>query len=187
MAEPFKNVFNPPMIRLMADHLDRANQTLGSDFDKKQFVKIATRKLSTLEFMQRCNQITAALEASLPTNYRKACRLIRGSLHSGEDFSLANMSMDNRGIRGWAVMPMADYVARQGLSDFDFSMGVLKTLTKLSSSEFAVRPFLVSDTERAMVHVRKWTTDSNLHVRTFGFRGHQAQASLGHTTTHAGG
>jgi 3-methyladenine DNA glycosylase AlkC len=167
MAEPFKNVFNPHMIQLMADHLYTAN----GDFDKHRFIKLATRKLSTLEFKERSNQIRAALEATLPSNYRQACKQLRASLHPTKIFTLADMDTDVQGIRGWAVMPMADYVACRGLSDFDFSMGVLKSLTKLSSSEFAVRTFLLSDTERALRHVHNWATDNNYHVRRLASEG----------------
>lgn len=68
-------------------------------------------------------------------------------------------------------MPIADYIALEGLSDFDFSMGMLKRLTKLSSSEFAVRAFIQSDQERALQHVQKWATDNNLHVRRLASEG----------------
>lgn len=167
MAEPFKNVFNTQMIRLMAVHLHRAD----SNFDGDQFVALATRKLTRLELKERSNQIRSALVATLPSNYRQACKLLRAALHPGKNFSLSDMDTDEQGIRGWAIMPIADYIALEGLSDFDFSMGMLKRLTKLSSSEFAVRAFIQSDQERALQHVQKWATDNNLHVRRLASEG----------------
>ncbi len=143
----------------------------GNDFDKAVFVKLASRKLNTLEFKERSNQICTALESTLPANFRQASKQLIASLHPDESFELTNMDSDKHGVRGWGVMPMAEFIARQGLQDFDFSMGVLKQLTKKSSSEFAVRRFIVADQDRALRHVRAWATDTNYHVRRLASEG----------------
>ncbi len=167
MPEPFKNLFNPTMIAQMGAHLARRSDR----FDGGAFTQSATEGLEALELKQRSNHILAALEAALPVDFIAASNLLVSALHPADDVDLSDQSMDEHGIRGWAVMPMADYIARHGLDHFDFSMDVLREMTKRMSSEFAVRPFLDRDPERAMKHVRKWARDDNYHVRRLASEG----------------
>ncbi len=167
MPEPFKNFFNPAMVALMAHHFHRVETT----FDKTAFETIALKDFDTLELKQRSTQIREALEACLPADYRRACALMLDALHPETGIDLSNTSMDEQGIRGWAIMPMCDYVACRGLTDFDFSMDVLREMTGQFSAEFAVRTFLLADPPRALQHVKAWTGDENYHVRRLASEG----------------
>lgn len=155
------------MIAEMGEHLARRD----GEFDSGTFIDLATHGLDALELKQRSDHILAALESTLPDDFMAASNLMVSALHPDGDIDLSGQSMDRHGIRGWAVMPMADYIARHGLGHFDFSMNVLKEMTKRSSSEFAVRPFLDSDPEKAMQHVGKWAEDENYHVRRLASEG----------------
>jgi 3-methyladenine DNA glycosylase AlkC len=167
MPEPFKNFFNPEMIKLMADHLHSSDQS----FERARFVRKATRGLGPLELKERSNHILGALEVCLPEDFRRACDLMLAALHPDYDKTLSDNEMDAGGIRNWAVMPMADYVARHGLDDFDFSMDVLKEMTKRFSSEFAIRAFILTDTKKALRHALRWTGDPCQHVRRLASEG----------------
>jgi len=180
MPEPFKNLFNPGMIAEMGAHLQRHD----ARFDGGRFERLATHGLDALELKQRSNHILNALDETLPDDFAAAVRLMLTALHPEEHADLSEQSMDARGIRGWAVMPMADYVARHGLADFDFSMDALKQMTKRMSSEFAVRPFLAHDPERAMPHVRDWATDENYHVRRLASEGTRPRLPWGMRLNH---
>ena len=161
MPEPFKNAFNPQMIRLLAKHLQRAQ----ADFPSKNFIKVATKNLEQLELKQRSNQIVEALIECMPQKFPLACDTILKALHPEVDADLSQLNMDKQGVRGWATMPLGDFVAQRGLQDFDLGMTVLKEITKRGSSEFAVRPFIIADRERALKHFRQWAFDPNYHVR----------------------
>ena len=167
MAELIKNLFNADLIRLMGTHLQRQNDK----FDADRFAKQASDGLEALEFKQRSEHILNALEDYLPGDFRQACAVLEGALHPEDDVDLSELGMDERGIRGWAIMPMCDYIARAGLKDFDYSMDMLREMTKRMSAEFAVRPFIVSDPERALGHVRQWSEDGNYHVRRLASEG----------------
>ncbi|MCR9139231.1 MAG: hypothetical protein NXI27_24750 [Alphaproteobacteria bacterium] len=175
MPEPFKNFFNPIMIAQMGEHLARCDR----HFDSGAFIKQATTGLETLELKQRSNHILAALEDTLPGKFTAAAELMVAALHPEDGVDLSGQTMDKEGIRGWAVMPMADYVARHGLDHFDFSMDVLKAMTKRSSSEFAVRPFLDADPDRAMRHVEDWARDVSYHVRRLASEGSRPRLPWG--------
>lgn len=167
MPEPFKNFFNPVMIAQMGGHLSRVDHA----FDADAFVRLATTGLEPLELKQRSDHIRGALDACLPQTFRRACETMLAALHVDSDVDLSNTEMDDRGIRGWAILPMTDYVAQNGIDDFDFSMDVLKELTKRSTSELAVRAFFLADTDRALRHARAWAEDPNFHVRRLASEG----------------
>lgn len=73
--------------------------------------------------------------------------------------------VDNKGLAGWAVMPLTHYVGRNGLSRFDLSLTLLKEMTKRSSSELDIRYFLLDKPQRALSELKIWTRDPNQHVR----------------------
>ena len=175
MPEPFKNFFNPDLIEAMAEHLARQS----TRFDAPRFREHALNGLDALELKQRSNHITDALCISLPDDFRSACAILTGALHPEDDVDLSELTTDARGIRGWAVMPMADFVARNGLDDFDHSMGVLKEMTKRMSAEFAVRPFIAADAGRAMRHVERWAHNGNYHVRRLASEGSRPRLPWG--------
>ena len=175
MPEPFKNFFNPQMIAQMGHHLKNAN----AEFDAAKFQNLATRNFDALELKQRSTQITQALTATLPPDFRSASQIMQQALHPVDDADLGDMGMDDRGIRGWPIMPMADYVAEQGMDDFDFSMDMLAEFTKRFSSEFAVRHFFIDDQERALKKAMQWTGHENHHVRRLASEGSRPRLPWG--------
>ncbi len=175
MPEPFKNAFNPTMIARMGRHLGQANNR----FDVDNFVEIACDGLETLELKQRSNQIRDALLQTLPSDHRNACQTMVDALHPVDDSQLGNMAMDDIGIRGWPIMPMAEVVGARGLKDFDFSLDVLAELTKRFSAEFAIRPFFNHDWRAALDKAMVWAGDGNFHVRRLASEGSRPRLPWG--------
>lgn len=167
MPEPFKNLFNITMIGEMAGHLVR----VAPDFDQERFVALASDGLEGMELKQRAGQITGALDACLPRDFPAAAAVLRAALHPETEVDLSGRGMDGRGIRGWAVMPMADHVAARGLDDFELGLDVLGEMTMRFSAEFAVRPFLIHDPERGMARMRIWAGSGNFHQRRLASEG----------------
>ncbi len=167
MPEPFKNLFNPGLIARMGDHLSAAN----ADFDRGAFIAAACDGLDDLELKKRSAQIQTALTALLPDDFRAACDVMVASLSPKTDEDWQAEDIETLGICGWAVMPMAEIVAARGLGDYDYAMGVLAEMTKRFTSEFAVRPFLISDPERGVKIARQWAEDDNYHVRRLASEG----------------
>lgn len=168
MGEPFKNNFNTKMIAHMAQHFSR----VSAKFNKALFIQHATSNLDALELKERSTQICDALEASLPTDYHKACTIMLEALHPGNHENPSDSTTNAEdGICGWGLMPMGEFVAKNGLDEFDFSLKTLKEFTKHFSAEFDVRRFILADTERAMSHIFEWTGDDNYHVRRLASEG----------------
>lgn len=158
MIEPFKNLFNKKMIASMGDHLGEA----CPDFDRYGFTKMSTRGFKNMELKERSTQITGALCAFLPQDYETAASVMLESLAEDQG---GESNDSETGIAGWGIMPMVDYVGLYGLEHFDLSMSLFKELTKRFSSEFGIRYFLLAEPKRTLKVLKKWTKDSNYHVR----------------------
>ena len=167
MAEPFKNFFNATMIGQIGDHLARVDP----GFDNTAFSAIACAGLEPLELKARSNHIRQALEKTLPDNFRESCELIIAALHPVDDSPIGDMAMDDQGIRGWPIMPIADYVAENGMQEFDYSLDVLGHLTRRFSAEFAIRHFFLKDWQRTLDKAFAWSKHDNVHLRRLASEG----------------
>jgi 3-methyladenine DNA glycosylase AlkC len=163
MAEPFKNLINAETVRNTRKHLSRA----WPAFDGKRFEKLATTGLDALELKARVQHLRSALEATLPKTFSDAAEVIEASLASMQgstnDEGTPQASAD--GLAGWAVWPLADYVAHCGLADPRRALAALHALTQRSTAEFSIRPFIEHHPERAFDTLMQWTTDPSPHVR----------------------
>ncbi|MBL4613661.1 MAG: hypothetical protein JKY27_02140 [Magnetovibrio sp.] len=162
MVEPFKNFFNETVIRSMAGHLSRTAQDTAHAFDGDEFIAFALDGLDGLELKQRSSRLTDGLECQLPDDFGSACDLLVASLNPSDADPDDKIE---RGIKGWPVMAMADYVARHGQNHVGLSLEVLKQMTSRFTSEFAIRPFLHNHPGETLKTLATWTQDQNHHVR----------------------
>lgn len=161
MPEPFKNSFNINIILGMAKHFH--NQWPG--FDSKGFSDAASKNLDSLELKERSDQIMNAMIMYLPSDFVKAGGIILASLSPSLEGDIFGVTVDDHGIAGWAIMPMAHYVGLRGHDNFDLSMTLFKALTKRFSSEFGIRFFLLESPGKTLSILKGWTNDSDRHVR----------------------
>ncbi len=166
MPEPFKTFFNPAVVAAIGDRL----AALDAGFDRAGFTARANDGLDALELKARSAHIARALGQFLPQDFPSACVLLRAALHPQEDGPVTGPS-DDSGLRGWAVMPLAEYVATAGLGHFDRAMETLGAMTSRFTSEFAVRPFLALDPARGMVWMGRFAADPNPHLRRLASEG----------------
>ena len=161
MPEPFKNWFNEDLIHGMAKHF----QQHWPAFDTDGFIHAASENLQSLELKARSTQIRDAMIKYLPTDFKAAGNILLASLGEASAEGISAGSIDDKGIAGWAVMPMADYVGLQGQNHFELSMHLLKEMTKCFTAEFAIRLFLLEAPDKTLSTLHGWTGDSNQHVR----------------------
>jgi len=161
MPEPFKNLFNAPIIAGMGDHFLKA----WPELDRDAFVRDATNNLDALELKARSEQITQAMHKHLPDEFTHAGEVMLASLTPEDGSDLSNIPVNKKGISGWAVMPMAHYVGLYGMKHFALSMTLLRAMTIRSSSEFGIRFFLLEKQEETLAVLMDWTKDENEHVR----------------------
>ncbi|MFV2056822.1 MAG: hypothetical protein ACC707_10160, partial [Thiohalomonadales bacterium] len=161
MPEPFKNVYNKKIIQGMANHF----QSHWSEFDNKGFYDAATKNLNSLELKARSEQITNAMIRYLPDDFAEAGGILCKSLSPALPGDIFGVTVDDKGIAGWAIMPITHYVGLQGLDHFTLSMTLLRELTKRFSSEFGIRFFLLAFPNKTLSVLKTWTNNSDRHVR----------------------
>jgi len=135
------------------------------EFDSRAFVHAASKNLESLELKARSEQIMLAMEKYLPADFEQASEIMLASLSPAYDGNIFGEIIDDRGISGWAIMPMAHYVGLYGHDHFDQSMHLFKELTKRFSSEFGIRFFLLQEPGKTLAMLKIWTQDDDKHVR----------------------
>lgn len=174
MAEPFKELFNPALVKELAAQIKRR----WKDFDDKAFAAAALKDFKDLEMKARANQIATALGAYLPRDVPRALKLLVSTLRPLD--KTGNPVKDPaRGLAGMVIWPMGDYVARHGLAHVDQALATLRELTIRSTAEFAIRPFLARDPKKTLAVMKAWAKDKNHHVRRLASEGSRPRLPWG--------
>lgn len=148
-----KDILGPAALETIAV----AGTAASRRFDRTAFLTAATDGLEALSIMERVRHIADAIHRALPGGYATGLDIVR--------------AMAPQLSHGFQAMAVTEYVARQGLGDFDRSMEALADLTRFGSAEFAIRPFLAADTPRALAVMTKWTDSDDEHVRRLASEG----------------
>ena len=151
--EPLKNLFNLASAKKIANAMKRGNPK----FDSHLFLKDLGPNLEILELKERVYFLTERLSSHLPRDPKKSIPLLLKALKQNPD--------DLVGLDQFALWPLTHFISLYGLNDFDLSMAALKEMTKLFTSEFAVRAFFIKDQERTLKIFKVWMNDENEHVR----------------------
>lgn len=176
MPEPFKNNFSLELVNVLVALLNREID----NFPEKRFVDLISDEFEALELKARSNRIAEALHQFMPQDLNLCSSVIKNILHPDDVNEFVDIPMSDAGLRGWMVMPVADFVSRRYLpSDFKEGMELLKLLTRRFSAEFAIRDFFLADTERAMVEILRWTKDPNHNVRRLASEGSRPRLPWG--------
>jgi 3-methyladenine DNA glycosylase AlkC len=126
-------------------------------FDRARFVALALDGTwAERELKDRMRRLSHCLHATLPADYTATLPIL---LRAAPSF------------RGLQAMVFCDYIEVYGLDHWALSLPALGELTPLGSSEFAVRPFLDRDPERAMPTLRAWAADADPAVRRLASEG----------------
>ena len=153
MPEPLKNLYNKQLITNLGVKISKYHTA----FDEKAFARsVFDKDWKQKELKQRMRHIADCLHLHLPGNYKNTINILKPV---SAQFS------------GFEYMFFQDYVECYGLDDFETSMPALEHFTKHSSSEFAVRAFILQDEKRMMKQMLDWARSDNHHVRRLASEG----------------
>jgi 3-methyladenine DNA glycosylase AlkC len=164
LAEPFKNLLHPALVRATGAQLRRA----WRGFDQAAFERIALPGFEALELKARALRIADALEATLPVDFARAAAVLEAALAPPlPDAELATLrDGDAAGLSGWAVWPATEFIARRGVhADPPRALDALHAMTQRFTAEWAIRPFLLAHPTLAFATLARWTHDPSAHVR----------------------
>ena len=150
--EPFKEKFNTKSIKIISKEFAKHLKT----FDTKNFEKDILKELDSLELKDRVRLISSTLHKYLPKNFKKSVKVIIKTLETDKNIN---------GISGFNTWPLTEYVSSYGLEHYEESLDAMIHLTKVFSSEFAIRPFIEKYQDKLFKDLTKLTKDKNVHVR----------------------
>ena len=153
MAEQLKNVYTKNYIKNLALKIKEHN----NNFEIDDFINsIFDKTWQGLELKQRMRYIAITLDKYLPFSYEEQLKILK---LVSKDFS------------SFEAMFFQDFVEVFGLDDFEESMKALEVFTQDSSSEFAIRQFILKYEDKTMTQMKIWSQSSNEHLRRLSCEG----------------
>lgn len=151
--ETFKERYSAAFLQ----HFITIVQQHTTAFDEQHFYTLVHGEgWDDLAFKQRIRRISEAFTGALQLSYEEMIEL------------LIAMAPQCRGVE-YLFFP--DCIELNGMEQPELSIPALAKLTPYSSSEFAVRPFIVQDRGRMLEQMRSWATDEDEHVRRLASEG----------------
>ena len=153
MAEPLKNLYSKSLINAVAEQI----RIEYSSFDVESFErKVLSDGWDKLELKARMRRLSEVLGRYLPQNYKAAIDILKPV---SSNFS------------GLEHMFFPDFVEVHGLDHVTTSLDALQHFTANSSSEFAIRPFILHHPKRTMKQMKLWSKSSDKHLRRIASEG----------------
>jgi 3-methyladenine DNA glycosylase AlkC len=161
MAEELRKIYNSSFIESLISEIKNEYKSFDA---KKCHNLIFQEDWDQLALKERMRRITISLHSTLPKEYKTTLEIL---------YKVAPKFTGLRGI----IFP--DYVEMYGLDEWDDSMKALAFFTPLSTSEFAVRPFLIKDLERMLDQMLKWSLHPDEHIRRLASEGSRPRLPWG--------
>ncbi|MEX5636210.1 hypothetical protein [Parafrankia sp. FMc2] len=145
-----------------AESLHRVFRATAPDADLSALATAAGR-LGSLSLRERADLLRDALHDGLPGDYAAFARTIREAARTP-------------GFHGWLIWPVTGAVAAKAVQEgseaaFDDGMALLAELTGRLTSEFAIRPLLRHNLDRALAIIADWTDSEDADVRRLASEG----------------
>lgn len=156
MAKLLKNLYNQEYITLLTSRISLSYPSFESvNFTKKVF----DEKWQNRELKERMRHISTTLYEFLPDEYEKSIEILKNTFTEvNSKHALENMIFQ-------------DFVEVYGIDKFEISMEALKYFTINSSSEFAIRQFILKYPIETMREMLLWAEDENEHIRRLSSEG----------------
>ena len=153
MAEQLKNIYSQEFIKKLSNSLKNSHKDFKIDEFKKA---IFTNSWESLELKQRMRHISKTLYQFLPFSYKEQIDILK------------KIKKDFKALE---AMIFQDFVEVYGLNDFEVSMKALELFTIDSSSEFAIRQFIIKYEDKTINQMKIWAKSQNEHIRRLASEG----------------
>lgn len=135
------------------------------DFPKLDYINSIAKKCKTLTYTQRVELHADELYKCLPKDFQTSSQILLSIL--GEE----NKKETGMFSEFYWILPIAKFVEKYGLENFEISMNAIEEITKRSTGEYAIRPFIRRYPEQALRKIETWAHSSNFHLRRLASEG----------------
>lgn len=161
----FKNSINAKTVKTYSKEL----QVLLPHFDARKFQKIASQ-LPTLELKSRVRLIAHELQKHLQQDHKKALQILLQVSHS-------------KNLSSFELWPISEFIRLLGPQHFELSFAAMADLTSRFTSEFAVRPLIQHNPQRAFALLKEQASHNNVHIRRWVSEGSRPYLPWGEKLT----
>ncbi|MBC7777427.1 MAG: DNA alkylation repair protein [Phycisphaerae bacterium] len=160
MAEPLKNIFSRTLLEPFTAEL----RYVWEAFPTEDFLhQVFNDEWEARELKQRIRHISHALRMHLPQDYPVALDIVTKTTERYLDRHGDNLSFH------YIFLP--DFIEAWGLEHPEESIAAIETITRWSSAEFTVRPFLRRYPERMYAQMLHWSQHPSAMVRRLSSEG----------------
>ncbi|GFN31563.1 DNA alkylation repair protein [Paenibacillus xylaniclasticus] len=155
MAEPLKNIYDGNFIY----HFSALVREAWPPFQAERFTQLVIGEgWEQLELKGRMRRITLSLGQTLPSRFEEAVEVL--------------CAIDEQCI-GLAYLFFPDFIEVFGRDEahWELSMSMLQRFTSRSTSEFAIRPFILEQPERTLKAMLAWADSEDEHIRRLASEG----------------
>lgn len=170
MAEPFKNLFNEQFLHRFATDLKQ----VINNFDARAFVaQTMDNEWENREYKQRIAHITTVLKRFFPEDYKEAIAKIIELLNYVDSKYPDSSQIDDKkyGLTLEYGPILDNYVEQYGLDDYETSVKAIEKITRFTSCEFGVRPFIIKYPNEMMAQMLIWSRHEHWGVRRLASEG----------------
>ena len=168
MSTAFKDLYSREFIRDFGLLIAK----FKSDFDVKVFQEnVLHGNWKELELKERMRKITLCMHNSMNLEFPEVIPILIKVAQEG----LRNRTKFNEIV----CLSVPDYLAQFGMNHFELCMNTFPEITEFATCEFAIRPFILANPERAVQIILTWTNNSNEHVRRLASEGTRSRLPWG--------
>lgn len=158
--EPLKNSLNQTFFQAFFVTWKQLDPSLDQAKLEKS---IFDSNWNALELKERTRHLTLMIHKQLPSDYQLACEFLISILEK--------LNEQGENVGSYEYFFIADYIEVFGQNDIDASLNAIEEITKYITCEFAVRPFIVQDSEKVMKQMLNWSQHEHQNVRRFSSEG----------------
>lgn len=150
-----KDMIDSRLVEQIADRIAFVHPA----FDCDGFVTAVVAELESLELKQRFKLVADKLRENLPDDYPTALEILLRILDD------ADGRFEPIADAEFCLLPIPTFVYRHGLEHLEASLDAMYIITRHTSCEGAIRPFIIQYPQATLARLHHWALDENEHVR----------------------
>ena len=167
-----KDFIDGPLIEQISARIAAAHPR----FANAEFVAAVVAGLDALELKARHQLIARKLREFLPADYPAALEILVAILDEERGFK----PIENAGLR---LMAIPAFVEKYGLEHPGASLDAMPIITRVSSCEFAIRPFIIHYPGATLARLQEWTQAHDEQLRRLASEGSRPRLPWGSQLT----
>lgn len=153
--------FDGELALLLADKI----KPIAPHFDGKDYATQVDAGVPTLELKDRVELMADLLGELLGGSYSENIAVLHQIMGPENELETGMFT------EFYWLMPVAKYVEKYGLDEFEVSMKIIEEITKRNTGEYTIRPYIEAYPERTLDQMLQWAKDENRHVRRLASEG----------------